>query len=472
MQTVATLDLTGLLGPLQMIPPGMIFADASPIDSLRTRQTELQASSQTLIDAADAAGRDLDTAELEQIDQNTANAEALGRQITAREKANPAPGTGGQGRRTVPDAVALAPGQGLTAHGGGRPTVPATVRVDARTGGYRHLGEFAACVRASGLGDEGAKLRLINALGMNEASGEDGASLVPAEFRDAIMTIVEGEDSLLGMCDSSTTIRNSVTQNVDETTPWGTGGIGVYWEGEGQGAGATKQPLNPSTLRLNKLFARVDASDELLEDAPQLDSYLRKKAPEVMTSVINLAIVSGNGVGKPLGMMNSGALVTIAAETSQPIDSIMHRNLAAMMGRMYAPCWPRATWLMHSDVWAKLPLISFRDGTTTPVPAFMPPGGISSAPFGTLFGRPIKVLEAMETIGDLGDIILADMSAYRAVTKASGVRVETSIHLKFDTDETVFRFIFRLAGAPWWSKPITPRDGPNTRSAFVTLASR
>ena len=184
-------------------------------------------------------------------------------------------------------------------------------------------------------------------------------------------------------------------------------------------------------------------------------------------------------MGKPLGVMNSGALVTVSKRTSQPADTIMHRNLVDMMGRMYAKSWPRAMWLMHQDVWAQLPLLSFRDvgaypstATTAPVPAYMPPSGISGQPYGTLLGRPIMVLEAMETIGDLGDILLADMSQYRAVTKAGGMRTDTSIHLKFDTDETVFRFIFRLAGAPWWSSTISPRDGSNTRSPFITLESR
>jgi len=350
------------------------------------------------------------------------------------------------------------------------------VRVDPRTGGFKHLGEFASCVRAAAGEDDGARGRLMQ---MGEGTGEDGGFLVPAEFRDGIMSVVEGEDGLLSSTDSSTTVRNAVSHPKDETTPWGTSGIQVYWEGEAQAATAAGVKFKGDTLRLNKLFARVDVTDELLEDAPQLDNYLRVKAPEVMTSVINLAIVQGNGVGKPLGFMNSGALVTVNKETSQPADTIFHRNLVKMMGRMYAPCFARATWLMHQDVWAQLPLMSFADvgkypstATGTQVPIFVPPGALSASPYGMLLGRPIKVLQAMETIGDLGDIALVDLSMYRTITKTGGARVDTSIHLKFDTDETVYRFIFRLAGAPWWSAPISPRDGTNTLSPFITLESR
>lgn len=462
-------DALAILG---RVPPGTVFMAAPTIEALRVRQTELQAESQALIEEADEAGEDLGDDALEKIEANRVEAERVGRQITAREAVTlPSTGTG---RRTVSDAAATS-AQATS----GRATVSAQAKPNARTGGFKHLGEFAACARAAAMRDEGAHNRIVAALGMNEGVGEDGGFLVPAEFRDGIMKIVEGEDSLLATCDNSTTSRNAVTQNVDKTTPWGTAGINAYWEGEGQAATAAGAKFEQNTLRLNKLFARVDASDELLDDAPQLDNYLRVKAPEVMTSVINLAIVQGNGAGKPLGFMNSAALVTIAKETSQPADTIHHRNLVNMMGRMYAKSWPRSMWLMHQDVWAQLPLMSFRDigaypttATVATLPVFMPPGGLSVAPYGTLFGRPIQVLEAMETIGDLGDIALVDMSQYRVVTKAGGTRVDTSIHLKFDTDETVFRFIFRLAGAPWWSSTISPRDGSNTRSPFITLASR
>ena len=448
------------------VPLGVIFMAPATIESLQARQQELQQASEQLLEAA--SERDLTDDELGQIEANAMEVERVGRQIEARKKIEQA--GAGVGRRTTLDTTAANPGAR---------TVPAQARPDSRTNGFKHLGDFAQTVRAAAMRDEGAHSRIMGALGMNEGVGEDGGFLVPAEFRDAIMKLVEGEDSLLSMCDTSTTARNAVTQNVDKTTPWGTAGINVYWEGEGQGPSAANAKFEQTTVRLNKLFARVDVSDELLEDAPQLDNYLRVKAPEVMTSVINLAIVQGNGVGKPLGFMNSGALVTIAAETSQPADTIFHRNLVHMMGRIYSKSWPRSTWLMHQDVWAQLPLMSFSDvgkypttATGTQMPIYIPPGGLSASPYGTLLGRPILVLEAMETIGDLGDIALVDLSQYRAVTKAGGARVDTSIHLKFDTDEMVYRFIFRLAGAPWWSSTISPRDGSNTRSPFVSLASR
>ena len=41
-----------------------------------------------------------------------------------------------------------------------------------------------------------------------------------------------------------------------------------------------------------------------------------------------------------------------------------------------------------------------------------------------------------------------------------------------DYDESVFRFIFRIDGQPWWNAPLTPFKGTNTQSCFVALATR
>jgi len=438
-------------------PAGVIVAMASEsIEDLEARLQEIQAECEEI-----EAGEPDDSA-IASLEAKADEADKLTRRIEAKRKISAL--NAGQGRKSLPEPEAKG-GQG-----GGRQKIEPTIKPNARTGGFAHLGEFASAIRAHSMGNgERATQMLLN---MNEGVGEDGGFLVPPEFREGIMKVVEGEESLLSRTDGSTTARNAVMHPKDETTPWGSSGIQAYWEGEGQAANASGAKFQGDTLRLNKLFARVDVTDELLEDAPQLDNYLRVKTPEVMTSVINLAIIQGNGVGKPLGFMNSGALVTVSAESSQPADTVHHRNIVKMWSRMYAPCRRNAIWLINQDVEPSLDLMSFKDATDSPVPIYLPAGTIAGQGFSTLKGRPVIPVQGMETVGDLGDIALVDLTKYRTITKAGGTRVDTSIHLKFDTDETVFRFIFRLAGAPWWSAPIDPRDGTNTLSPFVALASR
>ena len=52
------------------------------------------------------------------------------------------------------------------------------------------------------------------------------------------------------------------------------------------------------------------------------------------------------------------------------------------------------------------------------------------------------------------------------------MRADTSIHLWFDQNTTAFRFVMRMNGQPWLSAAIARKNGSNTLSHFVTLASR
>jgi HK97 family phage major capsid protein len=87
-------------------------------------------------------------------------------------------------------------------------------------------------------------------------------------------------------------------------------------------------------------------------------------------------------------------------------------------------------------------------------------------------GRPIIPTQACQTLGDKGDIIFADLSQYMTAVKTGGLRTDVSIHLWFDYDTLAYRFILRIAGQPWWSSSISPKNGSNTLSPFVTLDER
>src|SRR3954471_9558401 len=98
-------------------------------------------------------------------------------------------------------------------------------------------------------------------------------------------------------------------------------------------------------LRLSKLMALVPVSEELLQDASGLESWLRAKAPAKMAAKINTAIVAGTGVGQPLCIIPSCAAVGASVgqgskSTSQPNDTIWMTNIEDMYARMYAP-WRR-----------------------------------------------------------------------------------------------------------------------------------
>jgi HK97 family phage major capsid protein len=468
---------------------GLIFAHTDAVVAQhRERQEALLESSNAILNRAEAEKRDLTVEEQGEIDAQTKEFDDLDRQIGLRERvANQASTlTAPKARQTDPDPL---PDEDLSTEvprlqnavrptPAGQPRVPAQPRVQARGNfGFRNMGDFAlsvrnACVRG---GDLDPRLRnaAVSTYGQ-EGVGADGGFAVPPDFRSDIMSKIFAEDSLIARTDRMQSSSNTITFPIDMTTPWQTtGGIQAYWVAEAATKTQSKPSLEEVTLKLSTLAALVPVTEELLEDAPAMDSYLRRKVPEKIDFKLSYSLAWGTGAGQPLGWMNSPALVTVAAESAQTATTINATNITKMLGRMPVQSRSTAVWLIHPDAEIQLPLMSIANQ-----PIYLPPGGFANAPFGNLLGRPVIPHQIANSLGTLGDIMLVDLNQYVTVTKngsgrdANGMRTDVSIHLWFDQDMVAFRFTVRVAGQPWWSASTPMRNGSNAMSPFVTLAAR
>ncbi len=352
--------------------------------------------------------------------------------------------------------------------------------LDDPRAGFKHFGEFALAVRdACQPGkrpDDRLALITKAASGLGENTGADGGFLVPTEFVQSILQRVYAASNLLGMTDSYTVSSNVIAfPRSGETSRangsrWG--GVRAYWQDEGDQGNATKAAFGRLQLTLHKLFIMINASDELLSDAQgvALEQYLFRVASEEINFVVSDAILNGSGAGQPAGILGSACLITVPEESSQTAATVNTQNVVKMWSRMWAPCRQNAVWLIHQDVEPQLQQMTL--GTSgAQLAAYLPPGGLSANPYATMMGRPVVPIEWCSTLGTVGDIVLADLRHYVTATKGM-IESAMSIHLRFDYDESVFRFIFRIDGAPWWTAPLTPYKGSNTQSCFVTLATR
>lgn len=453
-------------------------ADDATIIANRDRQAELNEQSSAILAKAEEEKRELTETELKQVEDNASEFDNIERQITARVRIldQGAHLSGGRGRRTDPDG--LGEGDEIQNRGGRTPPRAEPRPANNRSnGGFRNFGDFASSVRmASRRGaDIDARLRNASASTVGtEAVGADGGFAVPPDFRNEIASKVFGEDSLVARCDQIRSASNSITMPVDMTTPWdAAGGIQAYWTGEGAAIAQSKPKLEEETFKAHKLAVLVPVTEELLEDAPALDGYLRRKAPEKIDFKVSDAIFRGNGSGMPLGFMSSPALVTVAAEGGQAADTIVAANISKMWARMPVQSRRNAVWLIHPDAEPQLDVL-----TVGQQPVYMPPGGLSEAAYGRLKGRPVIPHQVCETVGDLGDIALVDLSQYLALIKtgggrdSNGLKSDVSMHLWFDQDLAAFKFTLRIGGQPWWSAATAQRDGSSTQSPFITLAAR
>jgi HK97 family phage major capsid protein len=464
------------------------------VTGYRTRQEDLIQRSNALLAQADTAGRELTNEERTSIRDNTAEVERLEGEIELRTRvaAQDLRMREPQARLTPPngseplgdDAAAAARTQARAP--GAEPHVQTTqistaaTRAAARgNGGFNTLGHFAQAVRA-GIqqpGNMDGRLRAALSTYGNESTGADGGFAVPPDFKTEIMRLVTAEEGLFNRCDTMPTSSNKVEVVTDETSAYSTSGVRVYTRAEAAVMTQSKPSLKEVDCKLHETYAFVPMTDALLEDAPMMSSYLTTKAGEAFQFKLNDYIVNGTGVGQMLGIKNSGALVTVSAEGSQTADTLHGDNVIKMWARMPGAVRGRSVWLINQDLEPQLMKLGVVVGTaagtaTGGMPVYMPPGGLSASPFGTLLGRPVILTEACAGIGDLGDIFLAYMGGYFAPFKSGGVKSDVSMHLYFDQGVTAFRWTLRVGGQPWLSAPIARKNGSNTLSHFVTLAAR
>jgi HK97 family phage major capsid protein len=207
----------------------------------------------------------------------------------------------------------------------------------------------------------------------------------------------------------------------------------------------------------------------VLQDTVALEGIIRQAFSDDFAWMIDDAIYNGLGGFQPLGVMASGVLVTVAKETGQAADSIVTENIIKMYSRRLGPAGAYA-WFINQDIEPQLYTLSLDVGTGG-LPVYMPPGGLSDAPYGRLMGLPVIPLEHTATVGTSGDIMFANFGQYILIDKGP-TEVASSIHVYFVTDETAFRFVYRCDGQPIDVAPITPANSALTQSAFVVLADR
>lgn len=342
---------------------------------------------------------------------------------------------------------------------------------------FQSFGQQMAAVMVAGTHGGSTDPRLFNAAsGLNETTPSDGGFLVQTEYSDQILKNVWDTGMILPKISKITLSGNTNSMELnglDETSRVNgsrAGGIAVYTVAEAAAATASKPKFRKINLKLNKLMGLCYATDELLEDTNALAQTITEGFRDEFDFKLTDHIINGSGAGEALGILNSGCVVSVSKETGQAAGTIVFENINNMWSRLMAKSRPNAVWIINQDCEPQLNQMSIAVGTGG-VPVYMPAGGVSVSPYGTLFGRPVVPIEQCQTVGTTGDIMLCDFSQYKAIDKG-GLKGDVSIHVQFLVDEQVFRFTYRFDGQPLLGSPITPFKGTNTLSHFIKLDSR
>ena len=353
--------------------------------------------------------------------------------------------------------------------------------------GFRSFGEYLQAVAASamprgamlgqfhcGVYDQRLSLgdpELRAPAGMAESTPSLGGFLVQMDYANELFQKAHAASMIWQRCRNipiSGPSNGLKLPGIDEVSRadgsrWG--GIRAYWLEEAGAKTATKPKFMMVELSLKKLIGLAYTTDELLQDASALEAVIRMGFEQEFAFKLDDAVIRGTGAGQPLGILNAPSLVSISRGSS---GTLMDADVLACYARMFPSSHPNAEWFTNVDCLPNLMSMTGNDAGYQVI--WMPSNNIAGQPFQTLLGRPVHYVETASTEGTVGDLMFLDLSQYITISKG-GTQAAQSIHVKFTTDETAFRFVVRVDGQPLWNSALTPYKGSDTQSPFVTVAT-
>ena len=314
--------------------------------------------------------------------------------------------------------------------------------------------------------------------GAGEQVPADGGFLVQPEFSRDLANKVYDTGVLLSVMDRRTTTRDwssglKLPGFDEQSRADGSrfGGVRGYWANEADAVNATKAKYRAVELSLKKLLGFSSVTDELLADGALLGQAIQTAFAGEFVFKLEDAAVNGDGAGKPLGVMNCGALITVSKQAGQASGTIVAQNLADMNARCWGPSRRRAVWLVHPDAEEQILQAVIAAGAAGAPPQWFHFSEDDDEP-NRIFGRPVYVSEYCQAVGTPGDVVLFDPAEYIFLEKVGGPAAALSMHVQFVESQQVFRFTWRCDGAPKWHVPVTPKTGTKTLSPYVCLAQR
>lgn len=431
------------------------------LHALQERKAALVKDSEGLLALLDTEDRDFSDDETARFDANATELESVKQKIEREEALslhNVAPPVNDFSLDSTPAKI----------------TNPKPAFEDDPKCGFTDPTEFLAQVistNATGVMDD--RLKFMATAGSDEAgtyADPYGGFLIPEGLAPGVLSIGPEADPIgsrvTNVPMASPTLRFNARVDKDHSSSV-SGGLVVTRRQETQTQTSSRTTYEQITLNAHSLYGLSYASEEILERSPiSFAAILQQGFKDQFSSHLINERLNGTGVGEFEGVMNNPALVSISIEAGQDADTIVYENLVKMRSR----CWDygNAVWMANHDTLPQLMSIVF-PGTLGGFPIWQ-----TSARDGepdVLFGRPVIMTEYAQTLGDKGDLVLADWSQYLEGT-LKPMRMAESVHVRFLAHERTFKFWVENDGRAWWRSALTPKNSTNTLSPFVTLNER
>jgi HK97 family phage major capsid protein len=307
---------------------------------------------------------------------------------------------------------------------------------------------------------------------LGQTGGPSGGYLVPTDLQYELMQDVAEDSyirpraSIVNMTSSlvNLPLPDAMTAQSAGTSPF-FGGILMQWTQEGLTRPETEPASREVQLRAWDLTGYCLQSNTLYQDGGSgLETFLRKLFARSIAWYEDYAYLRGDGVGKPLGILNNPGTKVVTRQTTVTFTL---QDLGGMAQALLPVSWSRAIWLISVSVWPKLINLN-----TNAFQLNQPYGEGAGRPHFILNGQPGFITEKLPAVGTSGDVMLVDPLLY-VVGDRGAVEIATSFDepTAFLKNQCVWRVTYRGDGKPWLNQLVTLQDASTTCAPYVVLST-
>lgn len=200
-----------------------------------------------------------------------------------------------------------------------------------------------------------------------EAQGELGGFAVPSTMQTEIRKRLPAVTQVRG--GGARVIQlNSKSTDIPIWRGNGNNYVGLLrlsWEGEGATPGAQNWKMDMQPVRANLMTFKIEHSQSLVEDAANLTSMMMEDIIATVAVGEDFAFVSGDGVGKPLGILPGNSNQNSIAEVNSGAASLLTVAGIKALKRGVASQYRRnSNWLANSDTYGIIEAFTVGAGTT------------------------------------------------------------------------------------------------------------
>lgn len=261
--------------------------------------------------------------------------------------------------------------------------------------------------------------------GLNTAVNAEGGYLVDPQTAEMIRSVLRGSSSLRAVANLVQVEASSFDVLIDTTD------TGAGWADEVTDTSETTAPqIERISIPLFELSAMPKASQRLLDDSAfDIEGWLAGRIADKFARAEAAAFVTGDGVGKPTGILNGpalpnalwawGSLGYVATGTAgdfnaaNPADTIV--DLVYALGAQYRA---GASFVMNSKTAGAVRKMKDADGR------FLWSDGLAAGEPARLMGYPVLIAEDMPDIAvDTTAIAFGDFRAGYTIAERPDLRV-------------------------------------------------